>query len=418
MSRKSTTLYVCALTVPMLVASVVFGQQAQLPKQNPFLRYVTTLPAADKAASALPNGSKQTLPLFTYTVTSTRDGNTYSGTMVGPDPFAHPGGSAKVPTQIVPVIVTTNSVFAGVDSNGNILTQPGVTLSDPTVADDSCSSPPFDVPLTMVEQSPIVQPANFIYGGTDVGFVQTTESFQRANFFQLIDRGHNDGVSYHVKLDPVKTLSPVVINIPAASGVAYPSSAFGGCPTGTEAIIDLSAFETTIVNTILPALTSQGVNPGTFPIFLLHNVVECEGTGCATFSPGTGCCVLGFHSRVPGGQTFSPADYDTSSIFVSPVPDVSIMSHEVAEWMNDPLGNNPVPAWGHSGQQGACQTNLEVGDPLTGTLAPPITMPNGFTYHMQELAFFSWFYGAPSIGVNGWFSDNGTFTQDAGPVCQ
>ena len=86
--------------------------------------------------------------------------------------------------------------------------------------------------------------------------------------------------------------------------------------------------------------------------------------------------------------------------------------------MNDPFRHNPVPKWGHIGQQPGCQGNLEVGDPLSGTLAPPIVMPNGFTYHMQELAFLSWFYGAPSIGVNGWFSANGTFLQDAGPVCQ
>jgi hypothetical protein len=119
-----------------------------------------------------------------------------------------------------------------------------------------------------------------------------------------------------------------------------------------------------------------------------------------------------------GLQTYSPSDFDTSAIFVSPVPDVSIMSHEVAEWMNDPFGQNPVPAWGHIGQQPGCQGNLEVGDPLSGTLAPPIAMPNGFTYHMQELAFFSWFYGAPSIGIHGWFSNNDTFTQDAGPVCK
>jgi len=55
---------------------------------------------------------------------------------------------------------------------------------------------------------------------------------------------------------------------------------------------------------------------------------------------------------------------------------------------------------------------------LSGTLAPPIFNPsNGFTYHMQELAFFSWFYGAPSIGIHGWFSDNGAFLQDVGLVC-
>jgi hypothetical protein len=47
----------------------------------------------------------------------------------------------------------------------------------------------------------------------------------------------------------------------------------------------------------------------------------------------------------------------------------------------------------------------------------PVKMSNGFTYSLQELAFFSWFYGAPSVGVNGWYSNNGTFTTDAGPNC-
>jgi len=83
----------------------------------------------------------------------------------------------------------------------------------------------------------------------------------------------------------------------------------------------------------------------------------------------------------------------------------------------DPFGNNPTPAWGHTGQVGACQGNLEVGDPLTGANIPLVTGLNGYAYHLQELAFFSWFYGAPSIPVNGWFSDNNTFKTDAGPVC-
>jgi hypothetical protein len=148
-------------------------------------------------------------------------------------------------------------------------------------------------------------------------------------------------------------------------------------------------------------------------------VVECEGRnpGCATLNSGA-CCILGFHNAIGGQQTFASTDFDTSEIFVSPIPDVSVTSHEVGEWANDPFGNNPTPAWGHTGQVAGCQANLEVGDPLSGTLAPPIFNPqNGFTYHMQELAFFSWFYGAPSVGVNGWFSNNGTFLRDAGPVC-
>ena len=46
-----------------------------------------------------------------------------------------------------------------------------------------------------------------------------------------------------------------------------------------------------------------------------------------------------------------------------------------------------------------------------------LCMPDGFSYHLQEMAFFNWFFGGPSVGVNGWYSDNGTFTSDAGPVC-
>jgi hypothetical protein len=34
------------------------------------------------------------------------------------------------------------------------------------------------------------------------------------------------------------------------------------------------------------------------------------------------------------------------------------------------------------------------------------------------MAFFSWFFKTPSIGIHGWFSNNGTFLTDAGPPCQ
>jgi hypothetical protein len=94
------------------------------------------------------------------------------------------------------------------------------------------------------------------------------------------------------------------------------------------------------------------------------------------------------------------------------------MSHEIGEWMDDPIGNNSTPLWGHTGQVSGCQNNLEVGDPLSGTDFPQLLATNGVTYHPQELAFFSWFFRqSPSLGVNGWYSDNGTFTQDAGALC-
>jgi hypothetical protein len=45
---------------------------------------------------------------------------------------------------------------------------------------------------------------------------------------------------------------------------------------------------------------------------------------------------------------------------------------------------------------------------------------NGFGYHLQELAFFSWFFRTPSIGAGAcaFYSDNGTLALDAGAACQ
>jgi hypothetical protein len=99
-------------------------------------------------------------------------------------------------------------------------------------------------------------------------------------------------------------------------------------------------------------------------------------------------------------------------------PDVAVLSHEIAEWYDDPYGNNPTPPWGHIGQVTGCQRNLEVGDPLTGVLWPPVEMNNGFAYHLQETAFFSWFYRqVPSIGLAGWYSSFGTLLSPSEP-CQ
>jgi hypothetical protein len=180
--------------------------------------------------------------------------------------------------------------------------------------------------------------------------------------------------------------------------------------------VDINWFDTYLTGTVIPSL-AKDVDPTNLPIFLVYNVVWASpANNLAT------CCILGYHGTtgfpIPT-QTYSPAEFDTTGNFSSsfaPI-DTEILSHEVGEWMNDPMISNPTPPWGHTGQVGGCQANLEVGDPLSGTDMPPVTMPNGFTYHLQELAFFSWFFGGASTGVNGWFSDNGTFLTDAGPPC-
>ncbi len=419
MTRKVLVLLFCASVVLCAAAPLAFGQeQANAPK--PRLRALHTVKPGrgltkeminsmvSRSASASTSNS---LPLWLFNVQSNRDFNDYTGVMVGTDPFNGGGGQSNIKTQVVPLIIRTHKVGVRVGTNNIISTKPGVTTFDPTVPNTACLAAPNDVPVALFQQSPIIKPADFNYGGTDVGRTQAIDAFQRANFWRVIDRA-----SYHVRLSPVQTLAPITINIPAASGLALATTALGPpafcAPMG---IMDIFLFDSIVTNQILPALAAQGVNPGTFPIFFLSNVVMSIGSPTNL----NNCCVLGYHgtnSTVPI-QTYSPVDFDSTGLFGSGILDTAVASHEVGEWMNDPFGDNPTPPWGHIGQQPGCQGNLEVGDPLTGTEAPRIAMPNGFTYHLQELVFFSWFFSSDSIGVNRWFSDNGTFLTDAGPPC-
>ena len=81
--------------------------------------------------------------------------------------------------------------------------------------------------------------------------------------------------SYHLDLSPVTTLAPVVIHVPAASGLSIPADFFGLC--GSFGIVDINFFDAFVSNVIMPTLAAQGVNPGTFPIFQLYNVALSVG---------------------------------------------------------------------------------------------------------------------------------------------
>jgi hypothetical protein len=396
------------------VAVLLFASQASA-QQSQLQAYTSWAPATDAAGnpiSAAEAAANSDLTTFNYTVVSSRDGNTYTGAMVGQDPFGANFSTTNINAVVIPVILITNTI-AVASPNGKILTtKPGVTVFDPTVADDNCLSSPNDVPLTLMEQSPIFQPNAFEFGPTAVGTTQYLDAFQRGNFWQLVG-----GTGYHTLLTP-QVVAPVTVNLPGKQGLA---GRFGGS-CGPLAIVN---FDVMLQQVFKKLLVTEGPNidSSKFPIFLFYNTVMATNS-----SGGSNCCILGFHAAVTQNaatapnkaarvQTYAFIDFETSGAFPPFIHDTSIAAHEVGEWMDDPFGNNPTPAWGHTGQVGACQGNLEVGDPLTGTNIALVTGANGFSYELQELAFFSWFYGAPSIAANGWFSDNNTFKSDAGPVC-
>lgn len=331
-----------------------------------------------------------TVPMWDFSITASRDSNVYTGSMVGRSPFFHGARTTNIQTYIVPLIIQMPS---------------GGIKYDPTVT-NTCA--PAGVPLTLLQQSPIMDTFNFTMNGVNIGTAQYVDAFQRANFWNNVSV---TGSRYHTVLSPVTTLSAVTVTVPTGKGASFNVGACGH--SGNLGVLALDWFQSYLEGTLIPSLAGQGVGPTNFPIFLMNDVVMSEDDPPDT----SNCCVIGYHGAfgLPT-QTYSPTDFDTTGVF-SNLNDTSVFGHEVGEWMDDPLGTNPTPLWGHLGQVSGCQNNLEVGDPLSGTLFPAVKMPNNITYNLQELAFFSWFFSTPSIGAGGKFSNNGTFVSDAGAIC-
>ena len=240
---------------------------------------------------------------------------------------------------------------------------------------------------------------DFKINGVDVGVTQYSDAFQRANFWKDVSAM---GGTYHNKLKykflPAMTLTP-----DNTQSVIYSTS---GC-TSVYGGVDVNWLDLGLKLFIIPSLASKGVGPTNLVTFMLYNTTMYN-------SSPSNCCIGGYHGAFGSPvQTYSPFQYDSAGFFGTSSEDTAIMSHEINEWQDDPLGNNPTPAWGHVGQVSGCQTNLEVGDPLTGKDVPAV--PGiGIDYHLQELAFYSWFYGSPSLGAGGKYSDNGTFKSAQG----
>jgi hypothetical protein len=320
-----------------------------------------------------------------FTSTVSDGSSTFRYTMVGKNPFLSLSTpSTTIKTFLIPVKIVL--------PNGDSFNPMAAGPCDPSTT-----------PVTRALQSPVFVGKAYSLGGTTLGSGQYTDIFRRAEFFrQTSPSGPNPG--YHVKLS-VATLPMLTVNVPRSAAAELGATACGQ-KTGA---FEVNWFDDLVQSTLLPSLAGQGVSESTFPIFLLRDAVSYD-------TSTSNCCILGYHwfaATGAGKQTYGVAEYDTSGRFAG-VRDVSALSHEVGEWLDDPFGGNPTKPWGNIGQVSGCQSNLEVGDPLSGTTVAVST--SGHTYHPQELAFFSWFYhSSPSLGVNGLFSSNGSFTSAAAP---
>jgi hypothetical protein len=248
--------------------------------------------------------------------------------------------------------------------------------------------------ITAVQNSPMFLTADYTVGGTDLGTTQFGDALQRGQFWNL----PGFSLSYHVLLGTPTVAPTVTVNVPAGQGSAFRLRNGGLLGAVRESFFDA------VLAGLLPSYTANQL-----PIFMTDNVFLSPGGGLA------GCCVLGFHNSQSGAiataKTWIYSAYTEPGTFVGDVIlDVQPLSHEVAEWLNDPFvgafpGLNLIPPAVLPGTGGSCIINLETGDPLE---SPPIAftkVTNGTTYHLQDEVFMTWYlHSMPSFSVNNWYT--------------
>ena len=365
-SQKFVVVSVClALLVGTSFAQKITKVQV-VPGESPYIQGAKPMFAVIPRANNAPAPYNPDVQVPIWTGTFVFNGTTFTYHMVGTDPAAG-SATSNIPLVIIPLKFHFSD---------------GTNLSaSQTVCGDVKNT------KYRFKNSPLIKKAAFTPGGTNVGTTQYVDAFQRANFWSKVS---TTSPNYHVLLSPVSTKPLQTINV-GGSG----STQAGPCARIGK--VDINFFDNIAMN----LLTTLAIPANTLPLFLSYNTFETQGGQC---------CILGYHSTNNAGtQAYAVGAYSDPGIFnASGIRDIHALSHEIGEWMDDPLipAVNIVPAWGHVGQVGGCQNNLEDGDPVTGSA---FTVTTGglfpFTYHPEDLVFLPWFARiTPSTSVNGWFT--------------
>jgi len=359
---------------------------------------------------AAPTATTRTIPNWWGSTVDPNNGLTYGYNMVGANPNTCSGSACDVSidADITPVnVVITYGGVKWTFSGSNVVAP---TLASPQFATNDYGSTPWATtrPTCTYDAGPAGILNGSFCGGPggllsqdDAGVpLQLQDATMRAQFNQT-------GASpYHVRLVP-HVLPAVTINVPTNHGTLLQS--------GRGVIfadVDINWWAPQIKNLETKA------DPTHLPIYLTNNVMNYIG------SPGN-CCVIGFHGTQPTGygygsgnsngnaklQTFAWASWVQPGIYARPdhgtdwaLQDIHALSHEIAEWGDDPFVNNYVEPWlTPTAPQYGCTGILETGDPVVGIGFAMGTNtyeqgpnPNGTQsadgyYHPEDEALLPWF---------------------------
>ncbi len=356
----------------------------------------------------------------------TRDatnGVTYGYNMVGANPNTCVGAecSVTIEVDITPIIVNIGGrTFSGAD----VL---AATLASPQFATNDYGSTPFATAKGAFPLAPafIRGPGGVLSQGDAGNMLQLQDATMRAQF-------NKTGSNYHLILHP-NVLPAVVINVPQHQGTLLQSS------RGVVfADVDIGWWSSQINNLLTSA------DPTHLPIYLTNNVFLYDGNDIGN------CCVIGYHGTKATGngggstnsngnakvQTFAWASWVQPGIYARPdggtdwaLQDIHALSHEIAEWADDPFVNNTVQPWlTPTAPQYGCTTVMETGDPVVGigfamghNTFQQGPNPNGTQsadgyYHPEDEVFLPWFLRVSPNNVseatqaNAGMADSGRYT--------
>jgi chitinase len=293
------------------------------------------------------------------------EGKTFPYTVVGSKPQA--GGTTQIPTQLIPISLFLEGYA---DEDG------GAVVLDPSPI------------VGRVRNSPNFRPAPYQTGNT-----QFADAVQRAQFFGTMAQ------DWHTLLASPQVLKRLNVVVPRGQARVYRNP-----DTGVVFAVVDSAFFISHLNTIVQM---ADLHPDALAILLTNNVLLAPEADLKR------CCVLGFHTAFDAGerdnkqlvQTMLWASWTDQGVLGTNLGDVTALSHEIGEWMNDPFGGNFVPSWQHPVAGLGCQSTLETADPVAALPNSTVPVPlEGFTYHPQTQVLLPWFTRQQSDAFDGAYS--------------
>lgn len=350
--------------------------------EPPIFRPATAGSSITAGTFNLPFSAASLISAPTFTGSFVSRGKTWHFTMMGSVPDN--GASISIPTRIIAVSLKLQ--------NSNLVTFTNV---------------PVGAFVTPTLQSPNFQLANYSSGPG----IQFADAVQRAEFFHKMKAG------WHTILRPASVVDNLTITVPF-----FTTATVNGKPAKVQTYLTSTSSDGRTVVFLLDQFFNQQIfnivvkeiNAGRFATGAL-NVALFPNTYLFSVDAGGGvgdCCVLGFHTFFTNSATpvesrwiFAFASWVSPGVF-SGFQDVTALSHEISEAINDPFVNNAVPAWQFPNQPGTCQETLETGDPvevLSNPMFPVST--SGQTYHPQTEALLQWFeQKTTSTAINNAFS--------------